>query len=54
MLGTSFFQGSLQNIDIQDFTLDSKYQSEDRTTPTSTTIVLSKGYRFFLSIVQKQ
>ena len=47
ILGTPFFEEFIQNINIQDFTLQFKYQSKDHLNTTKFTSLLSKDYPFF-------
>ena len=47
ILGTPFFQEYIQNINIQDFTLQFKYQSNDQSNTTKITSLLSKDYPYF-------
>ena len=47
ILGTPFFEEYIQNINIQDFTLQFKHQSMDQPNSTKFTSLLSKAYPFF-------
>ena len=47
MLGTPFFEDNIQNINIQDFTLEFKYQSKVHPNYTKFTTLLSKDYPYF-------
>ena len=47
ILGTPFFEDNLQNINIQDFTLEFKYQSKTHPNYTKFTTLLSKDYPYF-------
>ena len=47
ILGTPFFDEYIQNINIQDFTLQFKYQSKDQPKTTKLTSLLSKDYPYF-------
>ena len=49
-LGTPFFEEYIQNIKIQDFTLQYKYRSKDQPNTTNLTSLLSKDYPTFLYI----
>ena len=44
ILGTPFFEDNIQNINIQDFTLEFKYQSKTHHNYGKFTAVLSKDY----------
>ena len=52
ILGTTFFEDNIQNINIQDFTLEFKYQSKTHPNYTKFTTLLSKDYPYF-SYMQK-
>ena len=45
--GTPFFEDNIQNINIQDFTLEFKYQSKVHPNYTKFTTLLSKDYPYF-------
>ena len=47
ILGTPFFEDNIQNINIQDFTLEFKYQSKVHPNYTKFTTLLSKDYSYF-------
>ena len=47
ILGTPFFEDNIQNINIQDFTLEFKYQSQIHPNHTKFTTLLSKDYPYF-------
>ena len=47
ILGTPFFEDNIQNINIQDFTLEFKYQSKTHPNHTKFTTLLSKDYPYF-------
>ena len=47
ILGTPFFEDNIQNINIQDFTLESKYQSKTNPNYAKFTTLLSKDYPYF-------
>ena len=47
ILGTLFFEDNIQNINIQDFTLEFKYQSKTHPNYAKFTILLSKDYPYF-------
>ena len=47
ILGTSFFEDNIQNINIQDFTLEFKYQSKTHPNYAKFTILQSKDYPYF-------
>ena len=47
ILGTPFFEDNIQNINIQDFTLEFKYQSKFHPNYTKITALLSKDYTYF-------
>ena len=47
ILGTPFFEENIQNINIQDFTLEFKYQSKTHPNYTKFTTLLSKDYPYF-------
>ena len=47
ILGTHFFEDNIQNINIQDFTLEFKYQSQIHPNQTKFTTLLSKDYPYF-------
>ena len=47
ILGTPFFEDKMQNINIQDFTLEFKYQSKTHPNYTKFTTLLSKDYPYF-------
>ena len=47
ILGTSFFEDNIQNINIQDFTLEFKYQSKTHPNYAKFTTLLSKDYPYF-------
>ena len=47
ILGTPFFEDNIQNINIQDFTLEFKYQSKIYPNYTKFTTLLSKDYPYF-------
>ena len=47
ILGTPFFEDIIQNINIQDFTLEFKYQSKIYPNYTKFTTLLSKDYPYF-------
>ena len=46
-LGTPFFEEYIQNFNVQDFTLQFKYQSKDQPNTTNITSLLSKDYPYF-------
>ena len=46
-LGTPFFEDNIQNINIQDFTQEFKYQSKTHPKYTKFTTLLSKDYPYF-------
>ena len=46
-LGTPFFEDNIQNINIQDFTLEFKYQSKTHPNYAKFTTLLSKDYPYF-------
>ena len=47
ILGTPFFEDKIQNINIQDFTLEFKYQSKTYPNYAKFTSLLSKDYPYF-------
>ena len=47
ILGTPFFEDNIQNINIQDFTLEFEYQSKTHPNYTKFTTLLSKDYPYF-------
>ena len=47
ILGTPFFEEFIQNINIQEFTLQFKHQSKDQPNTTKFTSLLSKDYPYF-------
>ena len=47
ILGTPFFEDNIQNINIQDFTLEYKYQSKTHPNYANFTTLLSKDYPYF-------
>ena len=47
ILGTPFFEDKIQNINIQDFTLEIKYQSKTHPNYAKFTTLLSKDYPYF-------
>ena len=47
ILGTPFFEDNIQNINIQDFTLEFKYQSKTHPNYAKFTTHLSKDYPYF-------
>ena len=47
ILGTPFFEDNIQNINIQDFTLEFKYQSKTHPNYANLTTLLSKDYPYF-------
>ena len=47
ILGAPFFEDNIQNITIQDFTLEFKYQSKIHPNYAKFTTLLSKGYPYF-------
>ena len=47
ILGTPFFEDNIQNINIQDFTLEFKYQSKTHPSYTKFTTLLSKDNPYF-------
>ena len=47
ILGTPFFEDNIQNINIQDFTLEFTYQSKTHPNYTKFTTLLSKDYPYF-------
>ena len=47
ILETPFFEDNIQNINIQDFTLEFKYQSKTHPNYTKFTTLLSKDYPYF-------
>ena len=47
ILGTPFFEDNIQNINIQDFTLEFKYQSRTHPNYAKFTTLLSKDYPYF-------
>ena len=47
LLGTPFSEDNLQNINIQDFTLEFKYQSKTHPNYTKFTTLLSEDYPYF-------
>ena len=47
ILGTPFFEDKIQNIIIQDFTLEFKYQSKTHPNYAKFTTLLSKDYPYF-------
>ena len=47
ILGTPFFEDNIQNINIQDFTLEFEYQSKIHPNYTKFTTLLSKDYPYF-------
>ena len=47
ILGTPFFEDNIQNINIQDFTLEFKYQSKTHPSYAKFTTLLSKDYPYF-------
>ena len=47
LFGTPFFEDNIQNINIQDFTLEFKYQSKIHPNYTKLTTLLSKEYPYF-------
>ena len=50
ILGTPFFEDNIQNINIQDFTLEFKYQSKTHPNYAKFTTLLSKDYPYFSNI----
>ena len=50
IVGTPFFEDNIQNINIQDFTLEFKYQSKIYPNYTKFTTLLSKDYPYFTYI----
>ena len=52
ILGTPSFEDNLQNIYIQDFTLEFKYQSKIYPNYTKFTPLLSKDYPYFLTFTE--
>ena len=46
-LGIPFFEDNIQNINIQDFTLEFKYQSKTHPNYAKFTTLLSKDYPYF-------
>ena len=50
ILGTPFFEDNIENINIQDFTLEIKYQSKVHPNYTKFTTLLSKDYPYFAYI----
>ena len=56
ILGTPFSEDNIQNINIQDFTLEFKYQSKTHPNYAKLTTLLSKDYpyfSYFIELVQK-
>ena len=55
ILGTPFFEDNIQNINIQDFTLEFKYQSKTHPNYAKFTTLLSKDYPYltFIELTQK-
>ena len=53
ILGTPFFEDNIQNINIQDFTLEFKYQSKTHPNDTKFTTLLSKDYPYFSYIYRR-
>ena len=47
ILGTPFFEDNIRNINIQDFTLEFKYQSKTHPNYAKLTTFLSKAYPYF-------
>ena len=47
ILGTPFFEDNIQNINIQDFPLEFKYQSKTHPNYAKFTTLLSKDYPYF-------
>ena len=47
IFGTPFFEDNIQNINIQDFTLEFKYQSKTHPNYAKFTTLLSKDYPYF-------
>ena len=47
ILGTPFFEDNIQNINIQDFTLEFKYQSKTHPNYAKFTTLLSRDYPYF-------
>ena len=47
ILGTRFFEDNIQNINIQDFTLEFKYQSKTHPNYAKFTTLISKDYPYF-------
>ena len=47
IFGTPFYEDNIQNINIQDFTLEFKYQSQIHPNSTKFTTLLSKDYPYF-------
>ena len=47
ILGTPFFEDNIQNINIQDFTLEFKYKSKTHPNYAKFTTLLSKDYPYF-------
>ena len=47
ILGTPFFDDKIQNINIQDFTLEFKYHSKTHPNYAKFTTLLSKDYPYF-------
>ena len=54
ILGTPFFEDNIQNVNIQDCTLEFKYQSKTHPNSTKFTTLLSKDYPFFFIYLQNQ
>ena len=50
ILGTPFFEDNIQNINIQDFTLEFKYQSKTHPNYAKFTTLQSKDYPYFFYI----
>ena len=50
ILGTPFFEDNMQNINIQNFTLEFKYQSKTNPNYAKFTTLLSKDYPYFSEI----
>ena len=50
IFGTPFFEDNMQNINIQNFTLEFKYQSKIHPNYTNFTTLLSKDYPYFSCI----
>ena len=47
IIGTPFFEDNIQNINIQDFTLEFEYQSKTHSNHAKFTTLLSKDYPYF-------